>query len=167
MLAFHHIFEVVRRRTNTVLWSWLDPGGQRVRQHLGRGGGARPYKRYRIFRKSLHSRIMRTSGSVVESDRIAEENVPSLLCLETWRDKPACVRNGTKHGSRPSSIFPRWAGSIAFVHAKGRPCWPCQRYQDFRLRLMNPSVGRLLKETGARNLWWNARPTSPGDPQHC
>ena len=40
MLAFHHIYEVVRKkRKYQYSGDGLDPGGQRGRQHLGRGSG--------------------------------------------------------------------------------------------------------------------------------
>jgi len=37
MLAFHHIFEVVRKNEKIIIWSWVDSGGQRVDQFIDRG----------------------------------------------------------------------------------------------------------------------------------
>jgi hypothetical protein len=54
MLAFHHIFEVVRQknkyRSLEMGWTLEDNEGINT---LAAEAGARPYKRYRIFRKSL------------------------------------------------------------------------------------------------------------------
>jgi len=55
------------KRKNTVLWNWLDPGGQRVCQHPGRGGGRKTLQEISHIQEiPLHFRIMRTSGRVVE-----------------------------------------------------------------------------------------------------
>jgi hypothetical protein len=54
MLAFHHIFEVVRKknkyRSLELGWTLEDNAAVNT---LAVEAGARPYKRYRIFKKSL------------------------------------------------------------------------------------------------------------------
>jgi len=55
-------------------------------------------------------------------------------------------------GSRPSSIFPRWGEAL---HSFLQKADPVGRVSDIKISasaLMNPSVGRLLKETGAESL---------------
>jgi hypothetical protein len=54
MLAFHHIFEVVRQKDKyrSVELGWTLEDNAAVNT-LAVEAGARPYKRYRIFRKSL------------------------------------------------------------------------------------------------------------------
>ena len=54
MLAFHHIFEVVRKKEkyNYLELGWTLEDNQAVNTLLEEAG-ARPYKKYRIFRKPL------------------------------------------------------------------------------------------------------------------
>ena len=54
MLAFHHIFEVVRKKEKyrSLEMGWTLEDNEAINS-LVEEAGAKPYKKYRIFRKSL------------------------------------------------------------------------------------------------------------------
>jgi len=73
MLAFHHIFEVVRQKDKyrSLELGWTLEDNEAVNT-LAVEAGARPYKRYRIFRKSLgHSASRERPGLQWRSDHVA------------------------------------------------------------------------------------------------
>ena len=72
MLAFHHIFEVVRQKDKyrSLELGWTLEDNEAVNT-LAVEAGARPYKRYRIFRKSLcHSASRERPGLQWRSDHV-------------------------------------------------------------------------------------------------
>ena len=69
MLAFHHIYEVVRKKEkyHYLEMGWTLEDNESI-NFLVEEAGAKPYKRYRIFRKSLviprHGNVWNCSGGL-------------------------------------------------------------------------------------------------------
>jgi malonyl CoA-acyl carrier protein transacylase len=97
----------------------------------------------------------------------ADEQVPIIAFV--WRPGeigPPVSDMAQRTGSR--AIFDFSAMGAEALHSFLQEADPAGRVSDIKISasaLMNPSVGRLLKETGARNLWVECHSHSfPGDP---
>ena len=98
---------------------------------------------------------------------LAEEHVPIIAFV--WRPgeiRPPVSEMAQRTGSR--AIFDFSTMGAEALHSFLRKADPVGHVSDIKISasaLMNPSVGRLLKETGARNLWVECQSHfSPGDP---
>ena len=94
---------------------------------------------------------------------LAEEHVPIIAFV--WRPgeiSPPVSEMARRTGSR--AIFDFSAMGAEALHMFLQKADPAGHVGDIKISastLMNPSVGRLLKETGARISGLNARPASP------
>jgi len=98
---------------------------------------------------------------------LAEGHVPIIAFV--WRPgeiSPPVSEMARRTGSR--AIFDFSAVGAEALHSFLQKADPAGHVSDIKISasaLMNPSVGRLLKETGARNLWVECPSHfSPGDP---
>src|ERR1035438_9824956 len=98
---------------------------------------------------------------------VEEQKVPTIAFV--WRPgeiSPPVVEMAQRTGSR--AIFDFSAMGAEALHSFLQTADPAGHVSDIEISasaLMNPSVGRLLKETGVRNLWVECQPQFfPGDP---
>src|SRR4030067_1609034 len=117
-----------------------------------------------LFVIPRHVRVRRCRGGPT---MLAEEQLPIIAFV--WRPgeiSPPVSEMAQRAGSR-SIIYFSTMGAEA-LHSFLQKADPVGHVSDIKISasaLMNPSVGRLLMETGARNLWVECPSHSfPGDP---